>query len=93
MLLGWGSAEYGQRPYFDHLFWVYNYIVIFGKLSLGCNLIVQLCIFTCKDKAMLGYNVLVMYLRTIFFVSIKTICEKYHIRQSTFFFGGGGRVQ
>ena len=57
---------------------VHNSIVIFGKLSLGANLIVQLCIFSCKDKSMLGYNVLVMYLRAIgiFFVSIKKICEK-----------------
>ena len=44
---------------------VHNSIVIFGKSSLGGNLIVQLCIFSCKDKAMLGYNVLGMYLRTI----------------------------
>ena len=44
---------------------VHNSIVIFGKLSLGGHLIVQLCIFSCKDKAMLGYNVLVMYLRAI----------------------------
>ena len=34
---------------------VHNSIVIFGKLSLGGNLIVQLCIFSYKDKAMLGY--------------------------------------
>ena len=47
---------------------VHNSIVIFGKLSLGGNLIIELCIFSCKDKAMLGYNVLVMYLRTIEFV-------------------------
>ena len=44
---------------------VHNSIVIFGKLSLGGHLIVQLCIFSCKDKAMLGYNVLVMYLSAI----------------------------
>ena len=57
---------------------VHNSIVIFGKLSLGGHLVVQLCIFSCKDKAMLGYNVLVMYLRAIgfFFVSINKICEK-----------------
>ena len=57
---------------------VHNSIVIFGKLSLGGNLIVQLCIFSCKDKAMLGYNVFVMYLRAIgiFFVGITKICEK-----------------
>ena len=35
-------------------------------------------IFHVKDKAMLGYNVFVMYLKAIgiFFVSIKKICEK-----------------
>ena len=32
---------------------------------LGGILIVQLRIFSCKDKAMVGYNVLEMYLRTI----------------------------
>ena len=37
----------------------------FGKSSLGGNLIVQLCIFSCKDKTRLGYYVLGMYLRTI----------------------------
>ena len=54
---------------------VHNSIVIFGKLSLGGNLIVQLCIFSCKDKAMLGYNVLVMYLRTIgiFLLALKNM--------------------
>ena len=40
-------------------------LCFFGKSSLGGNLIVQLCIFSCKDEAMLGYNVLGMYLRTI----------------------------
>ena len=56
---------------------VHNSIVIFVKLSLGGNLIVQLCIFSCKDKAMFGYNVLVMFLRTIgICFSIKKICEK-----------------
>ena len=65
---------------------VHNSIVIFGKLSLGGNLIVQLCIFLCKDKTMLGYNVLVMYLRTIGFVllALKKYVIKYHIRLSTF---------
>ena len=62
--------------------------MIFGKLSLGGNLIVQLCIFSCKDKAMLGYNVLVMYLRTIdfFLFALKNV-KKYHIRRSTFQWG------
>ena len=70
---------------------VYNSIVIFGKLSLGGNLIVQLCIFSYKDKAMLGYNVLVMYLRTIgiFLLALKKYVKKYHIRRSTFQWGGG----
>ena len=46
---------------------VYNYIVIFGrkKSSSGGILIVHLCTFSCKDKVMVGYNVLEMYLRTI----------------------------
>ena len=50
-------------------------LVIFGKLSLGGNLIVQLCIFSCKDKTMLDYNVLVMYLRTIgnFLLALKNM--------------------
>ena len=57
---------------------VHNSIVIFGKLSLGGNLIVQLCIFSCKDKAMLGYNVLVMYLRSIgfFLLAFKKYVKK-----------------
>ena len=65
--LWWGDLE----KYFP----VHNSIVIFGKLSLGGNLIVQLCIFSCKDKAMLGYNVLVMYLRTIgiFLLALKNM--------------------
>ena len=64
---------------------VHNSIVIFGKLSLGGNLIVQLCIFPCKDKAMLGYNVFVMYLRAIgiFLLALKKYVKKYHIRLST----------
>ena len=64
---------------------VHNSIVIFGKLSLGGNLIVQLCIFSCKDKAMLGYNVFVMYLRAIgiFLLALKKYVKKYHIRRST----------
>ena len=44
---------------------VHNSIVIFGKSGLGGILIVQLCIFSCKDKAMVGYNVLEMYLKII----------------------------
>ena len=72
---------------------VHNSIVIFGKLSLGGNLIVQLCIFSCKDKAMLSYNVLVMYLRTIgiFLLALKKYVKKYHIRRSTFQSGGGSQ--
>ena len=64
---------------------VHNSIVIFGKLSLGGNLIIQLCIFSCKDKAMLGYNVFVMYLRAIgiFLLALKKYVKKYHIRRST----------
>ena len=71
---------------------VHNSIVIFGKLSLGGNLIVQLCIFSCKDEAMLGYNVLVMYVRTIgiFLLALKKYVKKYHIRWSTSQWGGGG---
>ena len=30
-------------------------------------LIIQLCIFSCKDKVIVGYNLLEMYLRTIGF--------------------------
>ena len=65
--------------------------MIFGKLSLGGYLLVQLCIFSCKDKAMLGYNMLVMYLRTIgiFLLALKKYLKKYHIRRSTFQCGGG----
>ena len=61
-------------------------LVIFWKLSLGGNLIVQLCIFSCKDKTMLDYNVLVMYLRTIgnFLLALKKYVKKYHIRRSTY---------
>ena len=44
---------------------VHNSIVIFVKSRLGGILIVQFCIFSCKDKAIVGYNVLEMYLRTI----------------------------
>ena len=57
---------------------VHNSIVIFGKLSLGGNLIVQLCIFSCKDKAMLGYNVFVMYLGAIgiFLLALKKYVKK-----------------
>ena len=35
------------------------------KSSLGAILIVQLCIFSCEYKTMVGYNVLQMYLRAI----------------------------
>ena len=64
---------------------VHNSIVIFEKLSIGGNLIIQLCIFSCKDKAMLGYNVFVMYLRAIgiFLLALKKYVKKYHIRRST----------
>ena len=75
----WGGG--GLEKYLP----VHNSIVIFGKLSLGGNLIVQLCIFSCKDKAMLGYNVFVMYLRAIgiFLLALKKYVKKYHIRRST----------
>ena len=65
---------------------------IFGKLSLGGNLIVQLCIFSCKDKAMLGYNVLVMYLRTlgIYLLALKKYVENITLGGPHFSEGGGG---
>ena len=47
---GGGGGVAGLEKYLPF----HNSIVIFGKLSLGGNLIVQLCIFSCKDKAMLG---------------------------------------
>ena len=52
----------------------------FGKSSLGGNLIVHLCILLCKDKAMMGYNVLGMYLRTIgmFLLAVKIYVKKSH---------------
>ena len=52
----------------------------------------NLCIFSCKDKAMVGYNVLEMYLRTIgfFLLALKRHVEKNHIRLSTFQRRGGG---
>ena len=42
---------------------------------------------------MLGYNVLVMYLRTIgiFLLALKKYVKKYNIRRSTFQWGGGSR--
>ena len=67
--------------------------MIFGKLSLGGNLIVQLCIFTCKDNAMLGYNVACNVFKNHrnFFVSIKKICEKIsHLAVHISVRGGGG---
>ena len=75
----WGGG--GLEKYLP----VHNSIVIFEKLSIGGNLIIQLCIFSCKDKAMLGYNVFVMYLRAIgiFLLALKKYVKKYHIRRST----------
>ena len=49
-----GSGKIFAGPQFYCEFW---------KIKLGGNLIVQLCIFSCKDKAILGYNVLVMYVK------------------------------
>ena len=69
---------------------VHNSIVIFGKSSLGGNLIVQLCIFSCKDTAMLGHNVLGMYLRTIqfFLLAFKRYVEKITLGGPHFSEGG-----
>ena len=80
----WTGAHFGGGGLEKYLL-VHNSIVIFGKLSLGGNLIVQLCIFSCKYKAMLGYNVFIMYLGAIgiFLLALKKYVKKYHIRQST----------
>ena len=72
---------------------VHNSIVIFEKLSIGGNLIIQLCIFSCKDKAMLGYNVFVMYLRAIgiFLLALKKYLKNITLGGPHLSEGGGSR--
>ena len=100
MLLGKGKKMWGKKwtggalwgGGLQKILMVHNSILNFGgkKSRLGDILIVHLWIFSCEDKAMVGYNVLDMYLRIIgiFLLAFKRYVEKNHIRWSTFQRGG-----
>ena len=62
-----------------------THAVVHNSISLGGILIVQLCIFPCEYKAMVGDNVLEMYLRAMKFCFYHSkVCGKNHIRRFTF---------